>query len=395
VSSLLRGQVIWNLITELDLPRIGCKKFWNEKMICYVFENVVLVCNKRPKSNFIRTHFNPLYRAIYNSNEITWVTLYAKFGLDYNEISKERVKWTFEVFCEYLRGVYLSGVKINPTSLSIFHHNFYRALKRHEKQGKIDVEQVYRVACGIHYKDVLKLYKKYPDENSMRKGIIKYMSSGKLALNFSAKDMKRTDIALYLSITGIGEGSFEKGLKKLGFSIPKKNKVFMRKVSMETKKEFYIIFGKKFELILDDLFKALKLPVLPNEKEILGVRPDFVHENGMECYDAKLTTKRVNEALIKEDGYHTKFETVEYIYLVQTEVILSDKTPSNVKVTHVSHYLNQLSSRSKIRARIQAELDLISEIAEGLEIDYSLQKSSSVVKFEDSARCTLEADVPN
>lgn len=344
----------------------GRNKFWTNEQIFNEFENVILVKNSRPKQSFIRKNFGYFYKAVENSN-LTWSILYAHFGLDYHEICRQPPKWTQQKFVEDIREIWEKGGRINPEALRIHHPNLHRALMRNAEEGKIILDEVFMKACGITYKETLILKKKYPDDHSIRDGLITLIKSKKIPLFFIAKDIREVDEALYLAIIDIGKGSFEVGLEKLGFYLPQDKEVtFKVMISKEFKVFLFKLFGHEYEEIVADIFKALKFS-FKRRPIIQGLKPDFVI--GETWLDAKLTTRAVNDALGRENGYHTKSNSVKYIYLLDTEP-LPEKLPNNVEIIHVSYYIEQIKNK-KTKYLIMGKIYGILNILNRIKVDYN------------------------
>lgn len=270
--------------------RKGRNKFWLKERIILEFKNVIIPKNPRPKRIFIRKYYNYLERAIDNSNEITWHELYATAKLDFEEICKEPPIWTFDKFVKDLKIYFENGEDLNPTALSVNHNNWYTQLRRAEKNGMFNREDVF-AALGLKYQDFIKLKKKYPNKESVREGLIKVYGLNHFH-TLTPKVVREEDFPLYLALLEYGS-NFEEGCTNIGFKLSKRDEVTpMYLVTLEEKRKYCVIFGYEFEAILNNIFILLKQPFKRNNLIIKGVKPDFTYNEDEIWVDANIIYER-------------------------------------------------------------------------------------------------------
>jgi hypothetical protein len=356
---------LFNYDIELYKERTG-EKYWTKERIIDTFQNEILPVADSLRPSYIRKHFSAFYSALNKSEEISWSELYALFGYDYDEIIKQPNVWTRNELINYMKDLIEKGEKVNLTSLSQNHEPFYKALMRSKE---ITLEELC-TECGLDYGEI-KRQKRYDDDKTARKKLI-YLTQEGIPLH--AKWIRPIDSALYNYLRNRGNGSLREGIKEVGFKATNiRNIPDIRIYDLN----FLQLLGHRFQDVVSTLFKLIKMNIKDNVKEFNHCKPDFVNDQEVIWYDAKLTTHTVNEH-IKKEKYHPIAEKVIYVYLEETEALIS-QLPPNVQVVNVDMFVNLIKNKTKkeyINGRLQEIKCLIGHSA----IDNSLAKNSFEIR---------------
>ncbi|WP_316571330.1 hypothetical protein [Neobacillus sp. YIM B06451] len=279
-----------------------------------------------------------------NNKEITWNELYALCNIDYEEVKRTPPKWTFEKFVDYLVMVKQNDEDVHPAYLYKNHNNFYTQLKRRERNGDIQVEEVYK-ASGLDYEKIVR-QKRYRNKFSVVKKLSELRMNGSLH-TLRATHIRKIDPALYKALLEYGNGSFEKGLEELAFNVADIHKVPEYKFIKPVYTRLRAMLGNKFQSIMSEAIKYTDLPIAHNNNKIDGKKPDMVYINGEKVWlEVKLTTKLVNSHLLSENPYHMRIERVIYIVFDESEP-LSNPLPSNVEVLNAFTFIKNVKDLPK------------------------------------------------
>jgi hypothetical protein len=319
------------------------------------FITIIIPLNGRPRQSFIRAIDHRFYKAVENCKTLTWPELYAAAGLDYELIKKLPYMWGVDEFGRCLRKFYENGERLNPLSLHLNHANFYRQLRYHIEKYGITAEEVY-VKAGLNYKDYVR-YKKYGTMESVRKGLIKIYEKNNYHIDVQL--VRDLDSTLYTALMKYGP-TFWKSCCNVGFTYTREERPMQFTMKLREKTIISQLFGRWLEVITQEIIDALKLRYIKNTDNINGSVPDFVHVKEDKWLEIKLTSKCVNAALKKEDGYPGKTDKVIYMYLIKTENLITE-IPDNVEIKDVLYFTNQIKNLKK-RAYIEGELNIIAGI---------------------------------
>lgn len=340
--------------------KMGRKKYWIKQRILVEFNDTIFPNVERLKQCYIRKNYGYFYKAVENSRELTWSELYAHYGIDYDHVKRQPNIWTAEKLIAYMKGLIENGDPINLTALSQHQEHFYKAIKRSKEITEVDLY----ARSGADYYEVNR-QKRYKTDKDAR---VKLMSLTKNGIQLYKKYIQADDNALYQYLLERGKGSLDKGIENVGYKYTK-NRTYPRYKIFDL--NFLKVLGYRFEDVVSYTFSKLKTTIKDNNETFKGCKPDFIDGNDGTWYDAKLTTLGVNRH-IKEGKYALNADKVIYIYLVETEELISP-VPINVIVYHVEEFVQRIKD-SYTKGLIKGRLHEIEMMTEHSAIDTSLMK---------------------